>query len=413
MSVRTTQTTTNHDTIVNSRSRYRGRRATKRTPGQITPLILRPESNLTNYEADVTNYEHRIMTSYEGDIDNAMQNPRIKNELLKIDTYEEYELEAMESCSARKDEIDQDIWNRGIIDAPQESKDEEQHIAPTTDYTTIHQRHATLKESKATVQIKMSGYNVTKSKCLTALRRRSLSPSDGYTKPGYVETLRLRHLKLNLAKIPTVSLPQIIVTPPIPTLITSEEHSIFSDYSFLSPPPVCHRRKDRERWARMEYERILMLRDRVNSAQTNTETEEIESDDQKLDSDHLTDLKCSTQVVPQRTSSMKAPTTLYQGQDKEAVITHTQQIQQRMKTEIKALKENNDPEPLHHAAVEKEAIVTHTRKIQHRMETEIKSKKVSNQFEKFHHMGQEKEALRSTALDYEKNVISRLGRLGF
>ncbi|KAL6717336.1 hypothetical protein ACLMJK_005251 [Lecanora helva] len=85
---------------------------------------------------------------------------------------------------------------------------------------------------------------------------------------GYVATLRHRELGMALIRNGSVSLPQIIVTPPTPTS-TSFENPFSFDHIFLAPPPSCYRRKDRRRQAEMEYERRLLVKNRNCSAQQN------------------------------------------------------------------------------------------------------------------------------------------------
>ena len=127
--------------------------------------------------------------------------------------------------------------------------------APSPHQTVVHQERKSSRNWKADSHVEMDrdmGGSV-------HVFSRSHNPSGS---SGYVNTMRQRQMTTGSS---IVSLPQVNITPPTPTLCSCNEPTPL-DFSLLVSPPLCHKRKDRKEQNRRNAEKALMLRIRRASS---------------------------------------------------------------------------------------------------------------------------------------------------
>ena len=402
-----------HEMPVSSKSRYQGNRLTKRAPGQITPLILRPAPNAMNTtrkskpnhsSGDVSPRDIRQDTT-----DDVFHNRPTKNDDERsIDSkhYIAYPpiywpdvthhcLAVVEPHFAPQDARNDILTQRTQTHEPHRPRIGQQYIPHHPDRTFPCERPTASEDPRPYTQ---TYSNSEAAGPFFSLQTVSREKATTY----YEATIGHHQTKTDVTRIR--SLPRIIITPPTPTIYDFQKQSA-RDGMLLEPPPPCHRRKERHQQARFDAEKLLLLRKRNGRTQTDTS----KGRTTKTEIAH-------TYAIEQKPSMSdegddRSPINRGRSYGPSADIDHT-----------------NDPQhkrvPMRYSRTD---FITHVNKDEGktlasnlsrrddfgRKISKDKGKPTKNIVSRTDSGGRKMNAKRSTAIDYERAMIAKLEHLGF
>ena len=223
MYLRNETKTTNNDSTRNSRLRYTGNHHARKAPGQITPFITRPSPSApgSSHTEEVT-----------------------------------YQLKTARAWSE---------WRHSLLHNSQD-----QHI--TSDPSNSEQRHLPSLPKALKIHIPLERFIMETDTETDSAPSVSGPVSREAPGTGYVAALRQRQTGIPLVRDKPVRPPRIVISPPTPTIV-SFESPLALNYLFLSPPPPCHKRKDRKRQSERDAAKFILLRNRNRAFQNDWTSE--------------------------------------------------------------------------------------------------------------------------------------------